>query len=338
VSASGTRKAAMLLRCLDSATAAELLKSAKPEKITEIAGELAYLSAAGHGVQPESVRTVKEFSDLLDGQAGPSEGADFLKSILAGALGEQKSHEVFGRAREIANARDPFLPIRSAAVKDVARALEGESPLVVAVVLGGLPSQRSAELLALLDQEVRTQAIGSMVSGETVSPEARLQIASAVRDRLVSQQQALEAGGEGQVGQRDRLRQVAVLLRGLSTELRDGLIQAISERDETVGSAVQDLMVTWEDLPSVADRPLQEGLRSIEVNVLALALVEAEESIASKIRANISERAASMVDEENSLMSSPQREEVQEAREKILNRLREMNSRGELSFEEDQGQ
>jgi flagellar motor switch protein FliG len=42
-----------------------------------------------------------------------------------------------------------------------------------------------------------------------------------------------------------------------------------------------------------------------------------------------------MVDEEASLMPTPKKEEVEEARENIVKVLREMNSKGELMFTEE---
>ncbi len=40
-----------------------------------------------------------------------------------------------------------------------------------------------------------------------------------------------------------------------------------------------------------------------------------------------------MVDEEAALMSSPKKKDIEEAREKITSALRELNSKGELTFE-----
>ncbi|MBM4029211.1 MAG: flagellar motor switch protein FliG, partial [Planctomycetes bacterium] len=50
--------------------------------------------------------------------------------------------------------------------------------------------------------------------------------------------------------------------------------------------------------------------------------------------ANISERAAGMVEEETSLMAAPKKDDVRLAQDSILSNLRELNKNGELSFEE----
>jgi len=43
-------------------------------------------------------------------------------------------------------------------------------------------------------------------------------------------------------------------------------------------------MVTWDDIPSIADRSLQDFMRSVESNKLAVALHGADEVIMGKIR------------------------------------------------------
>jgi len=334
----GVRKAAMLLRNLDSATAAELLKSATPEVITEIAAEMAYLDAAGRSAQADSGEPVREFYSLLSKEAAGPDRGNFLRDMLQNTLGAQRSQEVLGQVEELVFARDPFLPIRTAPVQDIARALEGESAQVAAIVLSELPTKSSADLLALLGEEVRTEAVRGMISGEGVSPQARQCVANVVQSRLESFRQSgqVDVGPEGGRQQQQQLRKVAVMLRGLGTELRDGLLKAIADQDQGAAATVRDLMVTWEDLPYLADRPLQESLRGVDSRDLALALVGADDEVVNKIRANISERAAALLDEEASLLSSPKPEDVEASRESILKGLRELNARGDLAFEEQQ--
>ncbi len=94
-------------------------------------------------------------------------------------------------------------------------------------------------------------------------------------------------------------------------------------------------MILWEDIPQVADKSLQEALRRIDPQKLAVALVRANEAIIEKIKSNISERALSAVDEETSLMSTPGRNDIEQARGEIIGALRQMNEIGELDFIEE---
>jgi flagellar motor switch protein FliG len=91
-------------------------------------------------------------------------------------------------------------------------------------------------------------------------------------------------------------------------------------------------MVTWDDVPRIADRSLQEALRSVDAKKLALALYGCDAEIVEKIRKNISERAAAALEEESSLMQEPLDKEVQDAREEIVEPLRKANEEDKLRF------
>jgi flagellar motor switch protein FliG len=136
---------------------------------------------------------------------------------------------------------------------------------------------------------------------------------------------------------RDILRKVALVLSGLDKEKRDSMLKEIETRDKETARTVKALMVTWDDIPKIEDRSLQQVLRNIEAAVLAKALHGADAVIAAKIRSNISERASEMVDEEASLMGEPRKKDVLMAREEVVKPLREANEAEELLFIEEEG-
>ncbi len=332
---STARKAALLLRRLDPATAGELLGAAPPETVKQIATELATLDAGGQGAGAED--PAAEFLGLLTGNAPPDDQT-FIRDVVAGAVGQEKSEEILGEIRRLVKGRDPFLPVRQADVDLLAAALRGQHPQAAALVLMELDPQKSAALIPLLDESIRGEAVRRMILGERVSPQARGRVANMICGRLgelasSEQTRATAAGGSDDA----RLRRVALLMRRLRKDLRDGLLESIKQRSPDEARQVQDLMVTWEDLPLLSDRSLQDILRTMDAGGLALALQGADGEIDRKIRNNISDRAAAMVEEEISLMRHPKREDVEAAREKILNELRQLNAAGELTFEERAG-
>jgi flagellar motor switch protein FliG len=132
------------------------------------------------------------------------------------------------------------------------------------------------------------------------------------------------------------LRKVAIVLSGLDKDKRDSLLDTIQVNDDTVAKTIKALMVTWDDIIKVEDRSLQEALRKVDSGVLAKALYGADPIITEKIRANISQRAAEMVDEEAGLMSEPRKKEVIEAQEEVVKPLREANEAEELLFIEEE--
>ena len=329
----GKQKAAMLLMSLDAATAAELLKGVDAKVVQELAVELAYLDAAGYHSGKQSAEVARQFYDTLQSGHG-FHLKSFLGEMLKSTVGDEKAEQIQTQIQNLLQKRAPFIPIRSADSHTIASILESEHPQVVAVVLAELEARKSSEVLGLLSEGIRVSAIGRMASCETVTAEAKGRIAEMVCKRL----EAAMAGGNGsalRVRPEESLRKVAVILRNLGKELRDGLLNNIKEKDSQAGDMVAKLMIVWEDIPQVADRSLQEALRGIDAQKLALALVKTDEAIAEKIKSNISERAAATLDEEASLMSAPRKEDIASAREEIVQVLREINEKGELAFIEE---
>jgi flagellar motor switch protein FliG len=332
VALTGKQKAAMLLMSLDPGTAAELLKGVNPEVVRELAVELAYLDAAGFNSSRQNIEIARQFCNSLQTDRG-FHVKSFLREMLKGTVGEGRAEQIQTEIQDLVQKRDPFISIRSVDSQTIASILENEHPQAAAVVLSELPVKRSSEVIGLLGEGIRLSAISRMTTCEAVTTEARARIAETVCRRLES----VTAGGDDKSLARPEqsLRKVAVILRNLGKELRDGLLGAIRGKDDKAGEMVANLMIVWEDIPQVTDRSLQEALRGIDAKKLALALVKADQVVIEKIRSNISERAADTLDEETSLMSAPKKTDVVEAREEIVRALREMNEKGELAFIEE---
>lgn len=350
---SGTRKAALLLMSLDASTAGELLKSVEPDTVAQIAAELAHLRSDKGHAPDEAAESIQEFFSLLAEPPDDDQVQDsFLQDMIESAVGKDQAEEVLGQVDHLLAARDPFQKVRPAKTKDIARALAGEPAQVAALVLAELPPKKSIELLGLLEEETQTAAVAGMAGGDPVAADTSVRVANAVQRRLeqFNKPQPVESEGEVPAAvavetdeddeelelrrKNQQHRKVALLLRGLEKGVRDNLLQGITERDQQSAEAVQRMMVIWEDVPLVADRAFQEVLRQIDSRNLALALMGSDPAAETKIRDNISERAGAMIDEEASLMSDPKQEDIEAAREVILDALRGMNTAGELTFEE----
>ncbi len=327
----GKQKAAMLLMSLDMSTATELIKGLGPEAVQAIAVEMAYMDASGLRNSHQSEEVARQFCESL-GSRPTFHLKSFLRHALMSTVGQEQAEHIQKQLQTLVRRRDPFLPIRTASPAAISKALDGEHPQVAAVVLSELDPRVSSQVLGTLGEGVRLSVIARMTRAEQMTSEARGHIAETVCDRLKS----LPGDRDGGLDPRDAtLRKVAVILRNLGKDLRDGLLEAIGEKDTQTSQAVALLMVVWDDILHVTDRSLQEALRGIDSQKLALALHKADEAIVRKIRANISERMAQSLDEEASLMSSPTREDAIRAREDVVHALREANEKGALTFMED---
>jgi len=330
----GKQRAALLLASLDAATASELLKGIDAATVQELAVELTYLDAAGQRNARQTVDIARQFCRSLQNESGFA-FKSFLKEMLRNTVGEDQAKRIQQEIGSLLQRRDPFMSIREADIESLTSVLQTEHPQAIAVILSELPPKRGSTIIGLLAEDVRVSVISRMTSVSSVTPEAKMRIAQMVRTRLEGARAAKSAGTTIQVSPEQSLRKVAIIVRNLDKEVRDGVLEAIRQKDQEAGDKIANLMIVWEDVALVGGRSLQQALRGIDERQLALALYEAPSDIVEKIKSNISERAATMVAEETALMSAPKKEDVAQAREKIVNALRELNRKGELTFEEE---
>ena len=76
-------------------------------------------------------------------------------------------------------------------------------------------------------------------------------------------------------------------------------------------------------------------MKRIDIKKLALALVKADDQLVQKIQSNITESMAAELNEQMLLVSMYEREDIEQAKEEIVEVLREMNEKGELAFIEE---
>ena len=324
--ATSKKKAAMLLMSLDSATATELLKELGAEEIEQIAIEIAQINASDARDEKKPDEIVREFcTSLQKGQDRRFNIQSFLNKTLGKILDKEKVEEIQSKVRKATRHSDIFEPIRSASGNELALALQDEHPQTVATVLLALEPKKVQEVLPLLDKDLCCKVAWKMAKPAQITAGVKQQMASTIGERLKSFK------GETIAAKPEKtLRELAIVLSDVEQELRNQILDDINKQDEETATMVRNLMMTWEDIPTIADRSLQEALRAVEANKLAIALYQADEEIAQKIRANISERAAAGVEEEMSLMQEPLEKEILDAREEGVAPLRKANEEGAL--------
>jgi len=322
----GKQKAAMLLMSLDTFTAVELLKGLGADEIQEIAIELARIDASEKRDVKEQAKIVREFYNSLNQEQNQKFSIKaFLNEMLENVLDKDKAEQIQSEIKKATEQKDLFLDIRQASTDELVLALDGEHPQTIAVVLSELAPKKSQEVLSLLNEEIRLKAVCKMTNLELMGSGVKQRMVYTITKRLKSFK------GETLVERPEQtLRKLALVLSGLEKDMRDPMLAEIGKNDEETASMIKRLMITWEDITSVADRSMQESLRSVDSGKLALALYGADEDIVEKIRSNISDRAKGMLDEEISLMQEPLEKEVLEAREQVVKPLREANEEGTL--------
>ncbi|OHB67133.1 MAG: hypothetical protein A2V70_11960 [Planctomycetes bacterium RBG_13_63_9] len=208
---SGIRKAAILVACLDRATADAVLERLGPEQTRRVRELLVDLEE----IDPKEQRTV--IDEFL--RVGPMVPAKDPPGIeLAGELARTRLARQTRAADDApsalrCSALRPFGFLHEAEADKLARVLSGERPQTIALVLSHLPPQQSGSILVRLQPVLQTEVVHRLVDLEETDPEILREVERALESRLsehVSMQRRRVAGmkaiadileaSDGQVG------------------------------------------------------------------------------------------------------------------------------------------
>jgi flagellar motor switch protein FliG len=278
----GIQKAALLLTTLDTATATDLLKGQPQQTVQKIAMELSELDLKGQVDTDQASAVVQQFhAELTRPKNDELHIKSFVGSLLQNSAGKENASELQNKMQQAVIQRDPFVVIGDAAPVHLASVLQNESP---------------QEVLSRLDEEKAQMTVWRMSQTTTVSRQTVLRIGETVHKHLLE----LQAQQADQSPEEDNsaatLRQIALVLGGLNKEKRDTLLKTIEKKDDESANMVRALMVTWEDIPRIEDKSLEEV----------------------------------------SLMGTLKKKDIITAREEMVQPLRDANKAGELDFIEEE--
>ena len=208
----------------------------------------------------------------------------------------------------------------------LAGALASESTRTIAMVLNQLGSEKAAETLSRMTEEVRSSVFLQMNSIARSSPTILNRILQSTIDR------ALELDSPPDETNSDQ--KTADLLRSLDRQRRAELLEALQQDDEEAAERIRTLLYVFEDIKKVEGKSVQKLLGEVESSTLATALYQADEEIAEKLLGNMSKRAREALQEEIEFGGSKTKEEVGAARGIINNAMAALDEKGELRMEE----
>ncbi len=108
------------------------------------------------------------------------------------------------------------------------------------------------------------------------------------------------------------------------------ILEALEERGPGPRREIRRLMFVFEDIMLVNDKGIQQVLKEIDNEDLALALKTASDELKDKIFRNMSERAATLIKEDMEYMGPVRLSDVEAAQQKIVDVVRRLEETGEI--------
>jgi len=299
------RKAAELLRLLDAAAADSVLAQLAPSRAEQLRRSL----NSGGDVPLSAdrrLRILEEFERVFQ-LLLPSEGTPLR---LHRPDDERDAAATDDAAATFVPTGRPLEDLGRLNVHQLAGALEPESPGAVALLLGELAAERTAEVLSVLADDRRDAVVRELSQGRTTPPALLERLAGAVLVRAVE----LPATPPDRT---DRVQRLAAVLRAVPKPQRKRMLDAIREQDEATADAILEKLYVFEDILRLPDRTIQKLLAEVDSMLLSMALSGADETLQAKLMANLSKRARAALQEELQLRSSVPAKQIEESRAAI---------------------
>ncbi len=317
---SGLQKAAIVLATMGEQFTADMFKQLNEEEIRKVGVAMSNLekidAATGEAL-------LKEFMEKLQSEIGPLVAGDMTaRRALALALGDDAAASML---EEIEKAKEPvpFERIKQVDSKTLAGFIKSEHPQTIAVIMAHLPQAKAAEVLREFPENLQYDVV-LRISNLDVIPPGIIEEIDAVLQREILSTAGMEAQQLGGV------EQVAELLNNADKATEEHIFSRLEEEDPELAEQIRQLMFVFEDLVNVDDRGIRALLKEVRNEDLTVALKTASDALKSKILANVSERAAAMIEEDLEVMGPVRLSEVEQAQQKIIQIARRLEREGKI--------
>lgn len=319
---SGTEKAAVFLRSLGEADAAEVLKHMNPKEVQKVGQAMATLS----NVTREEVQKVLDsFVDTVEQETGLGIGShDYVRKMLVGALGEDRAGSLLDRILSGGNTNG-LEQLRWMDARGIYEVIRLEHPQIIAIVCSFLESDQAAQVLKLFPERDQSSILLRIATLEGVQPAALSEL-----NEILEKQFSNNAGGQtATVG---GPKTAADILNFVESSTEAAIMEKIKETEPDLGQNIEDLMFVFENLIDVDDRGMQTLMRDIQTDELQLALKGADENLKEKFLKNMSQRAAEMLRDDLEAMGPVRVSDVETAQKSILAAARSLSDKGEIAL------
>jgi flagellar motor switch protein FliG len=318
----GTERAAILLLTLGEKEAAEVLKQMGAKEVQRIGAAMAKLQ----NVSKEEVqKVINDFSTSVENQTSVGVGAeDFLRKVLVDALGSEKAAGIIDRI-SVGRSTKGLEALKWMDGRAVAELIRLEHPQIIAIVLAYLEPDQSAEVLAHLPANMRSDIMVRIATLDGVQPSALSELDDIMEKTFAGK-------GTTRTSALGGAKAAANIINNLEPSQEGIIMEQITQTDEQLGSRIQDLIFVFDNLLEIDDRSMQELLRQVASDKLLLAMKGAEDDMKEKIFKNMSQRAAEMLKDDLESKGPVKISEVEGAQKEILQTARKLAEAGAIQL------
>lgn len=314
-------KAALVVVSLGADRASQIYKYLNEQDIEDLTYEVAKL---GRTTNSQVESTLDEFYKLcLTHKMMTDGGLDYARNVLEKAFGESTARNLLEKVSKTLQSK-PFNFFMKGDPQALLSLLQNERPQVIALIMAYMDPQQAAQILENLSDEKRISVAEGMAHMDRVSPEAIAIVEEEMKRKfatIITSEDNMSLGG---------IDYVADMMNNIDRSTERKIFDQLSKSNPELAQDIRDKMFVFENILDMDDRSVQRFVRDLEVKDIVYALKSASEEMKTIFFNNMSKRMADSVRGDMEVTSNVRLKEVEEAQQRIVNVIRNLEEQGEV--------
>lgn len=318
--ATGMERAALVLLALGETHGAPIWNELNEQEIALLTETMARLGTVDPGYVQAALQV---FHQEMSGDKALLGSPLTAEMLLSKVLPEDKAGPLVDRLRR-PSGPGVWERLAGLKVKVLADYLAGEHPQTAALILSQLPSEHTARVIGELPHDFSLDCLDRMMRIEEVDRRVLEAIEEALNVNLIAPH-----SGPSQAEPAER---IANIFNLIDRSTGAALMERWRKASQTEADRVRSLMFTFEDFAKLSPVAIQTLLKSLDRDLLVLALKAANQDMRNVFMEQMSARASRMLENQIDSLGSVRLKEAQMAQAKVIAYARALEEKGELSL------
>lgn len=315
------QKAAIVIVSLGSDKASQIYKYLSEQDIEDLTYEVAKL---GKTTNTQVEGALDEFNKMcMTHKMMTDGGLDYARNVLEKAFGETTARSLLEKVSRTLQSR-PFNFFMKGDPKALLSLLQHERPQVIALIMTYMDPEQAAQILEQLPESKRIPIVEGMAKMDRVSPEAIAIVEEEMKRKfatIITSEDNMNLGG---------VDFVADIMNHVDRSNERKIFEELDKSNPDLSQSIRDKMFVFENIIDMDDRSVQRFLRDCDTKDVVYALKVASDEMKQLFFSNMSKRMAETVQGDLELTTNVRLKDVEEAQQRIVNIIRELENAGEV--------
>ncbi len=314
---SGPEKAALILSLLGTEATQSIFQKMRDNDVKKMINYMANVKKAPIWM---TKRVLEEFYHALNEDSSLLFSDNRGKDFIINALGEDRAKQLLGQIVDV-GGQNTLESLELVDSRTLSNFLINEHPQTIALIVAHLAADRMVDVLRRLPEGLQAEVVLRVANLDFVSPELIAQLDDVLKTELSTL-------GSIDTHQLGGVEPIADMLNLMDKNNEKNIMSRVEEKDPELAEEIRKLMFVFEDIVYVDDNGIQSLLKEVDNQQLVIALKTASDEIKTKLFSNMSNRAATMLNEDLDALGPTKLSDVEKAQAAIVLKIKDLESQG----------